>query len=156
MAHIDVSQYRYCIVCGHTIGRFSTICDRCGSIQRPAKGDGIALPPEQIGVCEICGDQAVEGETLCAMCLSKQAPAPDVRKVPRNKKLKTSSMACGITGLAFSVATIAIAAGPGGIGLIIGLAVPGGVLLVTSGSLFALSLTPKDKIEVYPRIPHEE
>lgn len=155
MAHIDVSDYRCCIVCGHTIGRFSTICDKCGSIQRPAKGDGIALPPEEFGICEICGDEAAEGETLCVMCLSKQAPDPDVRKTPRSKKLKTSSMAFGITGFAFSVATIIIAAGPGGIGLIIGLAVPGGIFLITSGSLYLLSLTPKEKIEVYPRIPRE-
>jgi predicted nucleic acid-binding Zn ribbon protein len=59
---------RYCLVCGHPLGPLGRICDKCGSIRRPAKVIGLEHPPENFSSCERCGEKIPSGKKYCPPC----------------------------------------------------------------------------------------
>ncbi|MBN1288379.1 MAG: hypothetical protein JXA49_01915 [Actinobacteria bacterium] len=156
MAHREVPEDHYCMVCGHPIAHYMTICDKCGSIQRHSKGDGVNIPPEKLGICEICGEKAPEGETLCVKCSENIAPSTTIKKIPRSRRLKVASLLFAVSSLLFLVAMIGTIIGPGGTALIVAFAILSASLLGVSIGVFLRAITPLDKIEVYPHVTHRE
>jgi predicted amidophosphoribosyltransferase len=59
---------RYCLVCGHPLGKLGRICDKCGSIRRPAKVIGLKNPEERFSTCERCGEKVPHGRQYCPQC----------------------------------------------------------------------------------------
>ncbi|MBN2168826.1 MAG: TraR/DksA C4-type zinc finger protein [Actinobacteria bacterium] len=156
MAYREVPEEHYCMVCGHPIAHYMTICDKCGSIQRHSKGDGIDIPPEKLGICEVCGEKAPEGETLCVKCFAKTVPSATVKKIPRSRRLKVASLLFAVSGLLFLVAMLGTIFGPGGTVLIITFAVLSASFLGISIGVFLRAISPMDKIEVYPHVTQKE
>lgn len=64
------TQKRSCLVCGHPMGPLDRICDKCGSIRRPAKSPGKTNPPERHSSCERCGEEIPFGKHYCGECAS--------------------------------------------------------------------------------------
>lgn len=132
MAKVRRVMDRTCIVCGHNLGPYGRICDKCGSIQRPAVGSGALLPPDKFKPCEKCGAPVPEDsqETLCEECLEKERPRPVLVFEDDNtyRKAKTYSLAggaaslatlvgCGIALFFVSAAWLFVLVAVGGIGL---------------------------------------
>ena len=56
------------MVCGHPLGPLGRICDKCGSIRRPAKVVGLENPQERFSTCERCGEKVRYGRQYCPQC----------------------------------------------------------------------------------------
>jgi predicted amidophosphoribosyltransferase len=85
----EAQQERFCLVCGHSLGPMGRICDRCGSIRRPAKVIGLENPPEHFSSCERCGEKIPQGRKHCPPCaahLKAKAHAKDNIKRERQKR----------------------------------------------------------------------
>jgi uncharacterized OB-fold protein len=59
---------RYCLVCGHSLGPLGRICDRCGSIRRPAKIIQDDIEPARFSSCGRCGEKIAFGNAYCGQC----------------------------------------------------------------------------------------
>jgi len=57
-----------CPVCGHVLGPYLRICDKCGSIQRRSTTAGTQAVSVKMGTCRVCGIPVPPDETLCAKC----------------------------------------------------------------------------------------
>ncbi|MFH1149404.1 MAG: hypothetical protein V1748_02915 [Actinomycetota bacterium] len=106
------SQDRLCIVCGHSLGPWGRVCDKCGSIQRPSKGDGLAIPIEAAGLCEVCGvdlPEDYEG-TICEACLAESAPRPVIwiEDLPTYQRAKRVSAGVSLVSGAALVSSIVL------------------------------------------------
>jgi predicted amidophosphoribosyltransferase len=156
MAGVRRVMDRTCIVCGHNLGPYGRICDKCGSIQRPAAGSGALLPPDKYIACEKCGAPILEetGETVCEDCMESDKPRPVIvfEDTEKYKKAKTYAMAAGSVSLAAVVGCGIALAFVSGVWLIVlvglggaGVAVSGAILLISSRSSIG-------KIEYYAPI----
>jgi hypothetical protein len=151
---------RACIVCGHNLGPYGRICDKCGSIQRPVRGDGLALPPDKYTACERCGEPIlIELQTtLCEDCATIEE-VPNVvwleDEDPHKKARRTAQVSSGVT-LA-STAGIGLAIIFTGVQVV--LIVLLGVAAVAFGASIAswviISRLPAVKIEHYPPIKQD-
>jgi predicted amidophosphoribosyltransferase len=84
----EEQQDRYCLVCGHPLGPLGRICDKCGSIRRPAKVVGLDHPEERFSTCERCGEKIRYGKQYCPQCAAYQkAHERDQGKQEREKRL---------------------------------------------------------------------
>jgi hypothetical protein len=161
MARIKDATNRTCIVCGHSLGPYGRICDKCGSIQRPTKGDGLALPPDKFKPCERCGEPIpIEEQTdLCENCATEEE-IPQVVWVededPHKKARRTAQVLSGVTlasavGLGLSI----IFAGAQVV-LIVLLCIAAVAFGASVASWIIISRMPAMKIEHYPSIKQEK
>ena len=155
MVRVPLDWPRACIVCGHELGPYLRICDKCGSIQRPMGGDGMPIPPDQITSCLICGKPALMEERICAECIEAAASeeivaqAIAMQETKGRKKAKIVSAVVGSVSLAATAASAwALRAVGGGIFTAI-LAVSGLILILSTGFLIRLARPRKQKIEVW-------
>jgi hypothetical protein len=160
MAKVRGVMDRTCVVCGHNMGPYGRICDKCGSIQRPASGSGALIPPEKFKPCEKCGAPVLEEsqEVLCEECLEKERPRPILvfDEDDKYKRVKTYSLAGGAASLAVLVGAGVTLAFVSGAWLILLVAL-GGVGLGVSGTVFLIvSRRSESKIEYYAPIKPED
>lgn len=132
---------RTCAVCGHNLGPYGRICDKCGSIQRPAVGSGALLPPDKYKPCERCGQPMPEesSETLCDRCIESEKPLPvivieDSGKYGKAKKTAVISGGFSLGTLIASSVTLAFSSGLM-MGLMIALLALSGVVLGMSAAI---------------------
>ncbi len=92
-----------CLVCGHEMAPHSRVCDRCGSIRRPARPLGDRRPREHTGSCRRCGEPVSGISTICRACanLEKEKKA---RGRGRAGKLIRPSVVVLLTVSALAVA----------------------------------------------------
>jgi predicted amidophosphoribosyltransferase len=64
----EETQKRSCLVCGHPMGPLDRICDKCGSIRRPAKSLGTKSPTVRHSSCARCGEEIPFGKHYCEPC----------------------------------------------------------------------------------------
>ncbi len=158
MARVRGTVERTCIVCGHNLGPYGRICDKCGSIQRPTRGDGLPLPPDRVKPCERCGQPmpAEDPEDICEECAKTDAPSPIIwldeepdphRKARRTAKISTAA-AAGATGI-MTLVTVLVAANA--ITIIL-LCVSGVALGAAAVSWVMISRRPAHKVDYYAPI----
>jgi predicted amidophosphoribosyltransferase len=147
---------RTCIVCGYNLGPYGRICDRCGSIQRPAAGSGALLPPDKFKPCESCGEPIPEEsqETLCDECIEKEKPRPvivfdDTDKI---RKTKRTALAGGAVSLAALVGCSVTLAFVSSVWLIVVVALSGIAVGVSGAIVIIVSRRLPGKIEYYAPI----
>ena len=147
---------RTCIVCGYNLGPYGRICDKCGSIQRPAAGSGALLPPDKFKACERCGEPILEEsqETLCDECIEKDKPRPvivfdDTDKI---KKTKRTALAGGAVSLAVLVGCSVTLAFVSSVWLIVVVALSGIAVGVSGAIVIIVSRRLPGKIEYYAPI----
>lgn len=146
---------RACIVCGHELGPYLKICDKCGSIQRPIGGDGMPIPPDQITSCLICGKPVLMEDRICAECIEAAASEEVVaqaiasQKTEGKRKAKIVSAVVGSVSLAATAASAWALLAVGGAIFIVVLAVSGLTLILSTGSLIRLARPRKQKIEIW-------
>jgi predicted amidophosphoribosyltransferase len=160
MAKVRRVMDRTCIVCGHNLGPYGRICDKCGSIQRPAAGSGALLPPDKFKPCEKCGNPVPEEsqETLCDECIETERPRPVLvfDDDDKYRKAKTYSLSGGMVSLAALVGCGIALAFISGAWLIVLVAL-GGIGLGVSGAVFIIvSKRSGDQIEYYAPIKPED
>jgi predicted nucleic acid-binding Zn ribbon protein len=149
------NEPRACIVCGHELGPYLRICDKCGSIQRPIGGDGVPIPPDQITSCLICGKPVLMEDRICAECIEAAASEEVVaqamasQETAGKRKAKIVSAAVGSVSLAATAASIWALIAVGGAVFTAILAVSGLTLILSTGLLISLARTKKQKIEVW-------
>jgi hypothetical protein len=162
MVRLPLDWPRACIVCGHELGPYLRICDKCGSIQRPIGGDGIPIPPDQITACLICGKPALMEERICAECIesaaSEEVLAQTIasQKADDKRKAKIISTTVASVSLAVAAACISLVVAVGGVIFIVILAVSGLTLILSTGVLIRLTRPEKHKIEVWSGRPQEQ
>lgn len=155
MVRLPLDWPRACIVCGHELGPYLRICDKCGSIQRPIGGDGMPIPPDQITACLICGKPALMEERICAECIEAAASEEIVanaiatQETESKKKAKIVSAAVGSLSLAATGASIWAALAVGGPIFIAMLAVFGLTFMLSTGFFIRLVRPKKMKIQVW-------
>lgn len=150
---------RTCMVCGHNLGPYGRICDKCGSIQRPAAGSGALLPPDKYKPCESCGQPIPEEsqETLCDRCIESQKPLPvviweDTEKYKKAKKTATAAGGVSLGTLIASSVILAISNGALMVAMIVVLALSG-IVLGMSGAVMMIAVRRMPgKIEYYAPI----
>ena len=156
MARVRRVMDRTCIVCGHNLGPYGRICDKCGSIQRPAAGSGALLPPDKYIACEKCGAPILEetGETMCDDCMETEKPRPVIvfENTDRYKKAKTYAMAGGAVSLAALVGGVVALIFVSGAYLIVLIALGSAGVAVSGAVLLISSRRSTDKIEYYAPI----
>jgi hypothetical protein len=160
MAKVRRVMDRTCVVCGHNMGPYGRICDKCGSIQRPAAGTGALLPPDKFKPCEKCGAPVPEEsqEVLCEECIEKEAPRPILifDDDDKYKRVKTYSLAGGAVSLGVLVGAGITLAFVSGAWLILLVAI-GGIGLGVSGAVFMIATKRSGgKIEYYAPIKPQE
>ncbi|MHB8897010.1 MAG: hypothetical protein ACYC99_17800 [Candidatus Geothermincolia bacterium] len=161
MARVRRVIDRTCIVCGHNLGPYGRICDKCGSIQRPVAAGGALLPPEKYKPCEKCGAPILEEslETLCEECIEKERPRPILvfdDDADRFRKARKYSLAGGAVSLAALVGCGIALAFVSGAWLVVLIAL-GGVGLGASGTVFMVaSKRSGSQIEYYAPIKPED
>ncbi len=160
MARLRGFTDRTCIVCGHNLGPYGRICDKCGSIQRPVGGDGLPLPPDKFKACERCGNPIpVESmEDLCEQCLTGEE-IPQVVWVedvdPHRKAKLAAKISSGITIAAgVGLALVMIFVGTNILIDVLEVVVAFGIG-ASVASWVAISRRPAHKIEYYPPIKPE-
>ena len=147
---------RTCIVCGHNLGPYGRICDKCGSIQRPAAGSGALLPPDKYKPCEKCGEPIPEDsqETMCEECIEREKPRPvivfdDTDKI---RKTKRAALAGSTVSLATLVGCSITLAFVSSVWLIVVVALSGIAFGVTGAIVMIVSRRLPGKIEYYAPI----
>lgn len=160
MAKVRRVMDRSCVVCGHNLGPYGRICDKCGSIQRPAKGSGALLPPEKFKPCTKCGAPVPENsrEELCNDCIEKERPRPVLifDDDDKYRKSRLYALAGGAASLAAVVGcSIALVFVNGAwLGVLIAL---GGVGLGVASTIYIVaSRRGGSKIEYYAPIKPED
>jgi predicted nucleic acid-binding Zn ribbon protein len=162
MLHVPQDWPRACIVCGHELGPYLRICDKCGSIQRPIGGDGVPIPPDQITACLICGKPVLMDERICAECIEAAASEEIVSKAiatqetKGRRKAKIVSAMVGSVSLAATAVSIWGIIAIGGAAFISMLAVFGLTFMLSTGFLVRLMRPKKHKIEVWSGRPQEQ
>lgn len=68
LQHEEESGRRFCMACGHEMDKLQRICEKCGSIMRPARAGGKKNPPERHSSCERCGGEIPFGRNHCDKC----------------------------------------------------------------------------------------
>jgi len=158
MAKVRRAMDRTCIVCGHNLGPYGRICDKCGSIQRPAAGSGALLPPDKFRPCEKCGAPVPEEsqETMCEECLEKERPRPILVFEDENKykRARAYSWAGGSVSLGVVIGCAIALAFVSGAWLIVLIAL-GGVGVGVSGAILIFSRNTEAAIEYYAPIKPE-
>ena len=155
MVRLPPDWPRACIVCGHELGPYLRICDKCGSIQRPMGGDGMPIPPDQITSCLICGKPALMEERICAECIEAAASEDVVahamasQETEDRRKAKAVSAAVGAVSLAAAAACIWAILAVGGAIFVVMLAVAGVTCILSTGFFIHLVRPRKQKIEVW-------
>lgn len=152
------NRKKSCNVCGREIEVYVRLCDRCGSIQRPAGGDGLPVPSEALDTCENCGRQYLNedknrSDNLC----------PDCDAILNPRKRRLSSVARERISYAmfgsFAVASIAVAlwAVFGGVSTTVMMEVLGigGLVLIVSTASLAVMITNKRR-KIRPKIPRPD
>ncbi len=161
LARVRRAANRTCMVCGHDLGPYGRICDKCGSIQRPAVGSGALLPPDKFKPCEKCGAPVPEEsqETLCEECIEKERPRPVIifEDDSKYKKVKTRSLiGAAVSSLVILGCGITFGLVTGGAWLM-ALVALGGVGLGVSGAFYIIALKHSGgKIEYYAPIKPED
>jgi len=145
---------RACVHCGHILGPYMIICDKCGSIQRHVKGDGEKIPPEKFGVCEICGQPVPYGETICAECAKEEEPVPIIIEPPKlsTKRKRIAALATlGTSGAGIAAGIVGVSVFEGVTSVILAAILGAGVLglLASCTWLIILARRPSDEIVVY-------
>lgn len=148
---------RSCIVCGHNLGPYGRICDKCGSIQRPVGGDGVPLPSDKFKPCQKCGNPVpVESkEDLCDPCLTGEQ-VPQVvwleDEDPHKRARLTAEISSGLSLTAtLSLGLVMIFVGTNII-LDVFLVIAGVAVGASMASWVAIRRMPPHKIEYYPPI----
>lgn len=158
MARIRGFTDRMCIVCGHNLGPYGRICDKCGSIQRPVRGDGMPLPPDEFKACEKCGQpMPVEiPEDICEDCASSTDVAPVVwveDEDPHRKLRVTALVSSVVAASATCGAAIAVAlVGAHAVALVVLLVLATVTLGASVASWVIISRRPAHKIDYYPPV----
>lgn len=147
------NRKKACTVCGRELESYVRICDRCGSIQRPAGGDGIPIPPEDMDTCENCGQQYFKEDKTRVDNL-----CPDCDALLNAKKRRLSGVAreriTYVTFGSFAAASVAAAiwvvlAGASATMVMEVLGIAGLVLIISAASL-AVVITNKRR-RIRPR-----
>ena len=147
-----------CIVCGHNLGPYGRICDKCGSIQRPVRGDGLPLPPDKYKPCERCGLLIpIESQAdICADCAATDEPRQvlwlDEDEEPHKKARLAAKFSTGVTSAATLAAVLSVVFVGAQVALIVFLAVATMALGASVASWMIISRRPAHKIEYYPPI----
>lgn len=157
MAGLHGYADRPCIVCGHNLGPYGRICDKCGSIQRPVGGNGIPLPPDRFKPCQRCGNPVPleSNEDLCEQCRTGER-IPEVVWVedadPHRRARLAAAVSSGVSiAAAVTLGLVIILAGAN-IVLDIFLAAAGIAVGASVASWIAIRRRPAHKIEHYPPI----
>lgn len=147
---------RTCIVCGHNLGPYGRICDKCGSIQRPAAGSGALLPPDKYKPCEKCGEPIPEEsqETMCEECIERERPRPvivfdDTEKFRRTKRAALAGSSVSLATLVGCSITLAFVSS---VWLIIVVALSGIAFGVSGSVVMIVHRRLPGKIEYYAPI----
>lgn len=161
MARVRGYANRTCIVCGHNLGPYGRICDKCGSIQRPVMGDGRPLPPDRFKACERCGEPIPmeSQEDICENCASIEEPHPVVwveDEDPHRKARRTAMISSIASGAATGAMVVVVVFASAQIFLVILLGLSGVAFGASMASWMVISRRPAHKIEYYPPIKPEQ
>ncbi|PKQ28673.1 MAG: hypothetical protein CVT63_01445 [Candidatus Anoxymicrobium japonicum] len=160
MTHVRRVMDRLCIVCGHNLGPYGRICDKCGSIQRPIAGSGTLFPPDKFIPCEKCDAPVLEetGKTVCEECIKKNMPHPIIvfEDADKYKRVKTIAMAGGSASLATLIGCGILLVFIGGAWLIALIALSSAGLFASGAVLMITSKRSTSKIEYYAPIKPEQ
>lgn len=144
-----------CVVCGHKLGPYMKICDRCGSIQRPAEGAGLLLPPEEFAHCKRCGMPIPVGDELCAECAAIEEIEVDLTETGgRSRKATVAFLVASVCLIGVCIWGIAATSAP--VVFIVVLCLVVTALVVFGIATLVARRKPKPKIEVYPRYKPEK
>jgi hypothetical protein len=161
MARVRGSANRTCIVCGHNLGPYGRICDKCGSIQRPVRGDGRPLPPDRYKACQRCGEPIpVESqEDICENCASIEEPHPVVwveDEDPHGKARRAAMISSGVSLAATGGMALGVIFAGAQVILIVLLGMAVVAFGVSMASWMVISRRPAHKIEYFPPIKPEQ
>ena len=158
MARVRGTVQRTCIVCGHNLGPYGRICDKCGSIQRPVGGDGLPVPPDRVKPCERCGQPmpAEDPEDFCEECAKTDAPSPiiwlDEEPDPHRKQRRTARISTAVAASATGVLTLVTVLVAANAITIILLSAAGIALGASVASWIAISRRPAHRVDYYAPI----
>lgn len=157
MARLNKYPDRACVVCGHNLGPYLRICDKCGSIQRRIEGDGTIIPPDEFGACARCGITIPIEDTLCAECAAIESIVMETTGKEEGGKARIASLVVFLIALAVVVGSIVAMVFAGSSALWITLLCFAAATAVISAIFRFVILKPsKDRITVYPRyVPKE-
>ncbi len=85
-------QAKQCCVCGHLMEPGMRICDKCGSIARPARARGLHSTPSRTSSCQLCGVEIPAHKTLCSKCASMPRRKPAAPKTSVLRSLHQAIM----------------------------------------------------------------
>lgn len=152
MARLNKFPDRACVVCGHNLGPYLRICDKCGSIQRHVEGDGTIIPPDEFGACARCGITIPIEDTLCAECAAIESIVMETPGKEEGEKARVISLIVMLVALAVVVGSIVAMVLAGSSALWIALLCVSAVTAAVSAIIrFVILRPPKDRITVYPR-----
>jgi hypothetical protein len=162
MVRVRGTAEKTCVVCGHSLGLYGRICDKCGSIQRPVGGDGLPVPPDRVKPCERCGQPmpAEDPEDVCEECAKTDAPGPiiwlDEEPDPYRKQRRAARIATGASAATTSVlALVMVFAGANAItAILLGFAVA--ALGASVASWIVISRRPLHKVEYFAPIKQDQ
>jgi len=162
MVRVRGTAEKTCVVCGHSLGLYGRICDKCGSIQRPVGGDGLPIPPDRVKPCERCGQPmpAEDPEDVCEECAKTEAPGPiiwlDEEPDPYRKQRRAARIATGASAATTSVlALVMVFAGANAItAILLGFAVA--ALGASVASWIVISRRPLHKVEYFAPIKQDQ
>jgi predicted amidophosphoribosyltransferase len=152
---------RTCIVCGHNLGPYGRICDKCGSIQRPVKGDGLPLPPDRYKACERCGEPIpIElQEDICEECANIEEPHAVIwveDEDPFKKSKRLALISSGVSLAATGAMLLAIIFAGAQAVLIVFLSVAAMASGASLASWVVIARRPAVKIDYYPPVKPEK
>ncbi|MCG2795481.1 MAG: hypothetical protein L6427_06400 [Actinomycetia bacterium] len=157
MARLNKFINQACVVCGHNLGPYLRICDKCGSIQRPVEGDGAVIPPDEFGVCAQCGMTIPIEDALCAECAAIESIVMETPGKEEGKKARNISLVVCLVALAAVIGCVAAITLTGSSALLIVLLCVAVTTTVVSAIVrFVVLRPPRDRITVYPRYIPEE
>lgn len=121
----------FCVVCGNTLQRYQRICERCGSIQRPIRGDGEPVPPDEVGACERCGKEIPGSEQHCEECSLVLNPPEQaaLRRMALAKVAKVTTASLAASGVLAIIAGATLS----GMALMVIMSIGGGLFVVFGG-----------------------
>ncbi len=152
MARINNLPDRACVVCGHNLGPYLRICDKCGSFQGHGKGDVMVIPPDEFGACARCGITIPVEDALCAECAAIESIVMETTGKEEGGKARIASLVVFLIALAVVVGSIMAMVFAGSSALWITLLCLAAATAVMSSIIRFLILRPsKDRITVYPR-----
>lgn len=157
MARLGKFMDRSCVVCGHNLGPYLRICDKCGSIQRPTAGDGTVIPPDEFGACARCGIPIPAEDLLCAECAAIESIVMESPRKDEEKRTRSITAIVGLVALLVVIGSVIAMVLSGGSALLIVILCVGAVVFMISAVMvFVIMRPPKERIEVYPRYTPKE